>query len=66
MAIAKTASKKIVVLIRSVKFLSPEVPLYLYTAYVLQSTVYYKYIYITYGLAEDTVVMSGLVLLVAT
>ena len=44
-SIAKTASKKIGALIRSMKFLFPEVALYLY---------------------KSTVVMSGLVLLVAT
>ena len=44
------ASKKIEALIRSMKFLSPEFPLYLY-----KSTI-----------RPCTVVMSGLVLLVAT
>ena len=49
-SIAKTASKKIGALIRSMKFLSPEVALYLY-----KSTI-----------CPCTVVMSGLVSLVAT
>ena len=49
-SIAKTASKKIGALIRSMKFLSPEVALYLYKSTILL----------------NTVVMSGLVLLVAT
>ena len=48
-SIAKTASKKIGALIRSMKFLSPEVALYLY-----KSTIW------------NTIIMSGLVLLVAT
>ena len=52
-SIAKTASKKIGVLIRSMKFLSPEVALYLY-------------INLPYGHVWKTVVMSGLVLLLAT
>ena len=47
-SIAKTASKKIGALIRSMEFLSPEVALYLY-----------DYVW-------NTVVISGLVLLVAT
>ena len=47
--IAKTTSKKIGILIRCVRFLSPEVALYLY-----KSTIW------------NSVVMSGLVLLVAT
>ena len=51
--IAKTVSKKIGVLIRSVKFLSPEVAMYLYKS-------------LPYGHAWNTAVMSGLVLLVAT
>ena len=51
-SIAKTASKKIGALIRSVKFLSPEVALYL-----CKSTIRHVW---------NTVVMSGLVLLVAT
>ena len=50
-SIAKTASKKIGALIRSVKFLSPEVALYLYKS--------------PYGHVWNTAVMSGLVLLVA-
>ena len=50
MSIAKTVSKKIVALIRSMKFLSPVVALYL--------------INLPYDLAWSTVVMSGLVLLV--
>ena len=49
-SIAKTASKKILALIHSMKFLSPEVALYLYKS--------------TY--AWNTVIMSGLVPLVAT
>ena len=48
-SIAKTASKKIGVLIRSMKFLSPEISINL-----------------PYGHVWNTVVMSGLVLLVAT
>ena len=48
-SIAKTTSKKIGILIRCVKVLSPEVALYLY-----KSTIW------------NSVVMSGLVLLVAT
>ena len=48
--IAKTASKKIGALIRSMKFLSPEAALYL--------------INLPYDLAWSTVVMPGLVLLV--
>ena len=51
-SIAKTASKKIGALIRSVKFLSPEVALYL-----CKSTIRHVW---------NTVVISGLVLLVAT
>ena len=51
-SIAKNSSKKIGALIRSMKFLSPEVTLYLY-----KSTIRY---------AWNTVVMFGLVLLVAT
>ena len=51
-SIAKTASKKIGGLIRSMKFLCPEVALYLYKS--------------TIGDAWSTVVMSGLVLLAAT
>ena len=51
-SIAKNSSKKIGALIRSMKFLSPEVALYLY-----KSTIRY---------AWNTVVMFGLVLLVAT
>ena len=50
--IAKTTSKKIGALIHSTKFLSPEVTLYLYK--------------FTIRLAWNTVVMSGLVLLIAT
>ena len=53
-SIAKTASKKIGALIRSMKFLSPEVALYLYK------------LNLPYGHVWNTVVMSGLVLLVAT
>ena len=49
-SIAKTASKKIGALIRSMKFLSPEVALYLCKS--------------TYAIAWNTVVMPGL--LVAT
>ena len=52
-SIAKTPSKKIGALIRSMKFLSPEVALYLY-----KSTIR-PYVW-------NTAVMSGLVLLVAT
>ena len=51
-SIAKNSSKKIGALIRSMKFLSPEVALYL-----CKSTICY---------AWNTVVMFGLVLLVAT
>ena len=51
-SIAKTVSKKIEALIRSMKFLSPEVPLYLYKS--------------TIRPCMDTVVMSGLVPLVVT
>ena len=51
-SIVKTASKKIGALIHSMKFLSPEVALYLYN--------------LPYGHVWNTVVMSGLVLLVAT
>ena len=51
-SIAKTASKKIGALIRSMKFLSPEVALYLYKS--------------TIRPCMEFVVMSGLVLLVAT
>ena len=51
-SIAKTASKKIGALIRSMKFLSPEVTLYLYKS--------------TIRPAWNTVVMLGLLLLVAT
>ena len=51
-SIAKTASKKIGAFIRSMKFVSPEVPLYLY-----KSTIW--------PCMEYNVVMSGLVLLVA-
>ena len=51
-SIAKTASKKIGALIRSMKFFSPEVALYFYKS--------------TIGHVSKTVVMSGLVLLVAT
>ena len=51
-SIAKTASKKIGALICSVKFLSPEVALYLYKC--------------TIWLCTDTVVMSGLVVVVVT
>ena len=51
-SIAKSASKKIGAFIRSVKFLSPEVALYS--------------INLPYDHAWNTVVMSGLVLLVAT
>ena len=50
--IAKTASKKIEALICSMKFLSPEVALYLY-----KSTIFHVW---------NTVVISGLVLLVAS
>ena len=50
-SIAKTASKKIGALIRSMKFLSPEVALYLYKS--------------TISPIWNTVVMSGMVLLVA-
>ena len=50
--IAKTASKKIEALICSMKFLSPEVALYLY-----KSTIFHVW---------NTVVTSGLVLLVAS
>ena len=52
-SVAKTASKKIGVLIRSMKFLSPEVALYLD-------------VNLPYGHVWKTVVMSGLVLLFAT
>ena len=52
-SIAKTASKKIGAVIHSVKFLSPEVALYLY-------------INLPCGHVWNTVVMSGLVLLFAT
>ena len=48
-SIAKTASKKIGALIHSIKFVSPEVALYL--------------IKLLYGHVWNTVVMSGLVLL---
>ena len=51
-SIAKTASKKIGALIRSMKFLSPEVALYLYN--------------LPYSHVWNTAVMFGLVLLVAT
>ena len=51
-SIAKTVSKKIGTLIRSIKFLSPGC--------------LYISINLPYGLALNTVVMSGLVLLVAT
>ena len=51
-SIAKTASKKIGALIRSMKFVSPEVPLYLCK--------------LSYALAWNNVIMSGLVLLAAT
>ena len=51
-SIAKTASKKIGALIRSLKFLSPEVALYLYKS--------------TIRPCMNTAVMSELVLLVAT
>ena len=51
-SIAKTASKKIGALIRSMKFLSPEVALYLY-----ESTICHLW---------NTIVLSGLVPLVAT
>ena len=51
-SITKTASKKIGTLICSMKFLSPEVPLYLY-----KSTICHVW---------NTVVTSGLVALVAT
>ena len=51
-SIAKTLSKKVGALIRSMKFLSPEVDLYLY-----KSTTRHVW---------NTAVMSGLVLLVAT
>ena len=51
-SVAKTASKKIGALIHSMKFLSHEVALHLYKS--------------TIGPCMDTVVMSGLVLLVAT
>ena len=47
----KTASKKIWALIRSIKFLSPEVALYLYKS--------------TISLAWNTVAMSGMMLLTA-
>ena len=53
-SIAKTASKKIGALIRSMKFLSPEVALYLYT------------INLPYAHVWNTVVTSGLVPLLAT
>ena len=52
-SIAKSASKKIGALICSMKFLSPEVALYLYKSTIRPN-------------AWNTVVMSGLVLLVAT
>ena len=51
-SIAKTASKKIGALIRSMKFLSPEAALYLYKS--------------TIANVWNTVVMSGLVPLAAT
>ena len=51
-SVAKTASKKIGALIHSMKFLSPEVALYLY-----KSTIHHVW---------NTVVTSGLVPLVAT
>ena len=51
-SVAKTASKKIGALIISMKFLSPEVALYLYN--------------LPYSHVWSTVVMPGLVLLVAT
>ena len=51
-SIAKTASKKIGALIRSMRFLSPEVALFS--------------ISLPYGYVWNTVVMSGMVLLVAT
>ena len=51
-SIAKSASKKIETLVRSMKFLSLEVALYLYKSIIRPSW--------------NTVVMSGLVLLVAT
>ena len=42
--IAKTASKKIGTLVRSMKFLSPEVPLYLYKSTICPRIVYYCHI----------------------
>ena len=42
-SIAKTASKKIGALICSMKFLSPEVALYLYKSTIQPCTVYYCY-----------------------
>ena len=51
-SVAKTASKKIGALIRSMKFLSPEVALYLYK--------------LPYADVWNTIVMSGLVPLDAT
>ena len=53
-SIAKTASKKVEALIRSMKFLFPKAALYLYS------------INLPYVLAWNTVAISGLVLLVAT
>ena len=51
-SVAKTASKKIGALIRSMKFLSPKVALYLYKS--------------TIRPCWNTIVMSGMVRLVAT
>ena len=39
MAVARTATKRIVALIRSMKFLSPDVALYVYTAYGMRSII---------------------------
>ena len=39
MAVVRTATKRIVALIRSMKFLSPDVALYVYTAYGMRSII---------------------------